>query len=122
MMTNEEIYEEYNNFVREELTSGKYDTIPHCDSRILHDSSDCEYCSRPEWQAKRRELGIASTGCFPNSGEIPCEADVTRPPDKGDHRRWFGNRPTSVDRDDPYWPEETFSSKVMYFDINKENN
>jgi hypothetical protein len=113
-MTNEEIYNEYNAFVWEQLRNKVYDTIPHCDSRILHDPSDCEYCDRPEWQNKRRELGIASTGCFPNEGEIPCEADTVRPPHQGDHRLWYGNRPTSIERDDPTWPEESFASKAMY--------
>lgn len=87
-----EIYDQYDTFVKEQMRSGNYNTIPHCDSRILHDPSDCEYCDRPEWQNKRRELGIASTGCFPNPGEIPCPADADRPPGgTSDHRRWYGN-------------------------------
>lgn len=116
-MTNEEIYEAYNKFI------GQQSILPHCDARILHDSSDCSCCAKPELQAKRRELGIASTGCYPNPGEIPCPADASRPPgDEGDHRKWYGNRPTSVDRDDPSWPEESLGSKVMYFNVLKENN
>ena len=114
-MTNEEIYAQYNAFVTEQLERGVYDIIPHCDSRILHDPKICSYCDRPEWQVKRGELHIAWTGEAPEKGQIPCEADASRPPGKeGDHRRWFGNRPTSVDRDDPSWPEETNASKMMY--------
>jgi hypothetical protein len=120
LMTNEEIYEQYYAFVREQLDSEQYDTIPHCDGRILHDPSDCTYCDRPAWQQKRRELGIASTGCFPNPGEIICPADKDRPSwSESDHQRWYGNRPSKVDRDDPSLPEETFASKVMYFDYSK---
>jgi len=116
-MTDEEIYEQYNNFVQKQIRSGMYNTIPHCDSRILHDPSDCGYCDRPEWQKKRRELGIASTGCYPNIGEISCEADAKRPSNTlGDHRRWYGNMPTSIERDDPDWPKESSSSKMMYND------
>ncbi|MDE1830721.1 MAG: hypothetical protein KGI25_10410, partial [Thaumarchaeota archaeon] len=66
-------------------------------------------------QAKRRELGIASTGCYPNPGEIPCAADVARPPGTdSDHRRWYGNLPTSIPRDDPSLPEESYASKILY--------
>lgn len=123
-MTNEEIYQQYNDFVNEQLTSKKWNTIPHCDSRVLHDPSDCEYCGeRPEWQAKRQELKIANTGCTPPDGWIPCEADYKRPPGDDDHRRWFGNRPTSVERDDPYYPEESFASQAIYPDfLIKEKN
>jgi hypothetical protein len=120
-MNNEEIYKEYDNFIWQQLRDKKYDAPPHCDSRILHDSSDCSYCDRPEWQNKRRELGIASTGCFPNPGEIQCPADAARPSwSSSDHQRWYGNKPTSVDRNDPDWPEQTIASKMMYFQ--EENN
>ena len=110
-------YEEYAAFVKEQMTSGAYDTIPHCDSRILHRESECDYCSdRPTWQDKRWRLGIANTGHAPEWDEIPCPADAARPPNsESDHRRWGGNKPTSAKGDDS-WPEETFASKVMYGD------
>ena len=117
MMTDEEIYEEYSAFVTQQLTDGVYDTIPHCDSRVLHGVEDCAYCDRLEWQWKRWKLGIANTGHTPMPGFIPCPADAARPPGAdNDHRRWYGNRPTSVERDDPSWPQETFASMVMYGD------
>jgi hypothetical protein len=108
-------YEKYAAFVAELLASGEYVTIPHCDSRILHDENECEYCrDAPELQAKRKELGIAFTGHAPGLDMIPCPADFERPPgSKSDHRRWGGNKPTSA-KDDPSWPEETFESKMMY--------
>ena len=115
-MTNKEIYEAYNNFVHQQLKEGLYDTIPHCDARILHHRSQCEYCNRPAWQQKRWELGIALTGFKPLNWQIPCEADVTRPQNsEGDHRRWGGNKPT-ISNGDESWPEETLVSKVMYGD------
>jgi len=112
-VTNEEIYEKYNAFVTKQMEDGVYDTIPHCDSRILHRGDECQYCQRPGWQGMRWYLGIANTGHTPGRGEIPCEADATRPPGgESDHRRWGGNKPTSATGDE--WPEETFASKVMY--------
>jgi hypothetical protein len=114
-MTDEEIYAEYAAFVEEQVDSGNYDTIPHCDSRILHSKFDCLYCSRPEWQQKRADLGIALTGYEPLFNQISCPADAARPPGgEGDHRRWGGNRPTSVERDDPSYPEESFASRWLY--------
>jgi hypothetical protein len=117
-MTNEEIYEKYAAFVTGRIDDDRVQyAAPHCDSRILHAPSECEYCAdQPELQGKRWLLGIAHTGHAPGRGEIPCEADATRPPDsESDHRRWGGNKPTSANGDDS-WPEETFASKVMYGD------
>jgi hypothetical protein len=115
-------YEEYAAFIDEQMTSGAYHTIPHCDSRILHHPQDCEYCrDATELQSKRAELGIAWTGRKPLQGEIPCEADAKRPPGAdNDHRRWGGNKPTSAKGDDS-WPEETFASRVMYGELHFEN-
>jgi DNA-directed RNA polymerase subunit RPC12/RpoP len=112
-MTNEETYEAYANFVHELIESGKYNTIPHCDSRILHHPKECEYCNVPELQAKRAELGIALTGhALSMFRQVRCPADAARPPGgESDHRRWGGNKPTSADAS---WPEETFASRVMY--------
>jgi len=114
-VTNEEKYAAYNAFVSELLESGEYVAIPHCDSRILHHRLQCEYCAEAtELQAKRWELGIATTGFTPLDWQIPCEADAKRPPgSESDHRRWGGNKPTSA-KGDPSWPEETFASRVMY--------
>ena len=109
-----ERYEAYNIFVTGEMENGTYNTIPHCDSRILHHPAECSYCDRPEWHRKRVELGIACTGHAPKDNEIPCEADLLRPPGgESDHRRWGGNKPTSA-KGDPSWPEETAASKWMY--------
>lgn len=114
MKTAAERYTEYNAFVDKQLRDGVYNTIPHCDSRILHDPSICEHCDRPEWQVKRGSLHIAWTGEVPEAGQIPCEADATRPAGSdSDHRLWGGNKPTSA-FGDPSWPEETFVFRVMY--------
>ena len=118
-MTSQKNYEEYAAFVEEQIRSGAYDTIPHCDSRILHRANKCEYCDRPLWQKKRWNLNIANTGCEPMAWQDPCPADAARPPgSESDHRRWGGNKPTSA-RGDSSWPEETFASKVMYARIPK---
>jgi len=111
----QERYAIYNAFVSEMLESMHDPTIPHCDSRILHHPNDCEYCAQAtELQSTRAHLGIALTGREPQPGEVPCEADASRPPGAdNDHRRWGGNKPTSA-KGDSSWPEETFASKVMY--------
>lgn len=74
---------------------------PHCDSRILHAPSECEFCDRhPDWQSLRQRWGIAFTGHEPKvenhhglvSRELPCPADFNRPPEgPSDHRQWYGN-------------------------------
>jgi hypothetical protein len=92
------------------------DTIPHCDSRILHHPDDCDYCNRPDWTKARAELGIEFTGREQRPGFVPCEADVDRPAGAhNDHRRWGGNKPTSA-TGDPEWPVETYTSYVLYGD------
>lgn len=47
--------------------------FPHCDQRILHAPSECEYCDgHPEWQALREAWGIAFTGHQPRAGLPRC--------------------------------------------------
>lgn len=69
--------------------------FPHCDQRVLHAPSECEFCDmHPEWQALRQGWGIAFTGHPPADDQMPCPADWARPPgSESDHRRWPGNRP-----------------------------
>ena len=92
---------------------------PHCDSRVLHAPSECDYCDmHPDWQQQRIHDGICFTGQTPTTGNqpYPCPADAARPPGSpSDHRRWGGNKPTSAEGD-PSWPMETFASQVMYGD------
>lgn len=68
---------------------------PHCDQRILHAPSECEYCDMyPEWQELRKGWGIAFTGHAPVNGEIACPADVAvLMGDRGDYNQWPGNTP-----------------------------
>ena len=91
--------------------------LPHCDSRVLHEPGNCEYCDRhPDWQALREAWGISFTGRPPGPGMLPCPADAARPAGSGaDHRRWAGNKPTSAEGD-PSWPAETAASRALYGD------
>lgn len=63
--------------------------FPHCDPRILHAPTECEFCDRhPDWQELRQYWGIAFTGYEPEDKELPCPADYAR----GDsHKLWYGN-------------------------------
>jgi hypothetical protein len=107
-----ERYAAWNDFVRRQND----DTIPHCDSRILHYPADCEYCARPKWTERRVALKIAFTGRDAVADEVPCEADATRPRGaENDHRRWAGNKPTSA-TGDASWPRETGASVLWYGD------
>lgn len=108
----------WNQFVNRADKRPWNDTIPHCDSRILHAPDECTYCDRPRWQRARKRFGIANTGHQPAVGEVPCEADATRGPESGvaDHRRWGGNKPTSA-VGNPEWPEETGVSRAFYGDM-----
>lgn len=92
-------------------------TYPHCDSRVLHAPDECEYCDlHPDWQRERITHGVAFTGHAPTEGQVPCPADVARPPDTpSDHRRWGGNKPTSA-KGDASWPAETGASIIFYGD------
>lgn len=114
-LTTEPVYDVYAEFVSAQMHT--WDTIPHCDSRILHAPAECEHCNRPEWTAKRLELGIAFTGHEPASDQVPCPADASRPAESAhDHRRWAGNKPTTA-QGDPTWPFETNASQMMYGDF-----
>jgi len=64
--------------------------FPHCDQRILHAPTECEYCDRhANWQELRIAWGIAFTGYEPEGQELPCPADHAR----GDkHKLWGGNQ------------------------------
>lgn len=103
----------WDTFVQANVT----DTIPHCDSRILHAPGECDYCDgHPDWQRARRTMNIAFTGHAPAPGQEPCPADADRPADSpADHRRWAGNKPTKS-FGDPTWPHESFASQVVYGD------
>lgn len=74
--------------------------FPHCDSRVLHSPTECEYCDRHgDWQFLREVWGIAFTGHPPKDGQVACPADRARPSGaQNDHQRWPGNvaRPTEA--------------------------
>lgn len=98
------------------VRNAKDETIPHCDSRILHHPTECTYCDRPEWQVMRSQLKIAHTGKPAPEGWFVCPADFSRPAGaSNDHRRWGGNKPTSA-TGDVSWPRETTASVIMYGD------
>lgn len=71
-----------------------FDRPAHCDPRILHPPSECEYCAREEMaQAEREMLGVRNT-CY--EGEQPgrpnpCPAELAR--SKESLGAWGGNRP-----------------------------
>jgi hypothetical protein len=69
--------------------------FPHCDPRILHAPSECNFCDmHPAWQFLRLTWGIAFTGYTPDAKELPCPADNAR----GDsHKAWPGNQSTTTD-------------------------
>ena len=50
---------------------------PHCDSRVLHAPSECDYCDgHPEWQELRKAWGIAFTGHPPRAGLPRCRRQM----------------------------------------------
>jgi hypothetical protein len=63
--------------------------FPHCDQRILHAPSECEFCDKYQmWQGLRQAWGIAFTGYIPEGTELPCPADHAR----GEaHAKWPGS-------------------------------
>lgn len=91
--------------------------FPHCDARVLHAPTECEYCDMHEnWQTFRTGMGIAFTGHEPRSDEVACPADAARPPGSpSDHRHWGGNKPTGS-LGDPSWPAESAASLMLYGD------
>lgn len=68
-----------------------YARYPHCDQRVLHAPSECQYCDAfPERQALRQAWGICFTGYEPEGAELPCPADFARP--GGLCEKWSGNK------------------------------
>jgi hypothetical protein len=64
--------------------------FPHCDQRILHAPTECQFCDKhPEWQQLRACWGIAFTGYEPENEELPCPADYAR---RDAHQLWIGNQ------------------------------
>ena len=64
--------------------------FPHCDSRVLHNFGECEFCDHyPEWQELRVAWGIAFTGWEPDDKELPCPATLHRPVET--INQWRGN-------------------------------
>ena len=88
-----------------------WDTIPHCDQRILHAPGECQWCDEhSDAQWLRIEWGIAFTGHQPGAREVACPADASRPQGtESDHRRWYGNVATTQNP-----VNETVASRVMY--------
>ena len=76
------------NFVHDNISQ-----FPHCDSKVLHAPTECEYCDmHPDWQALRIQWGIAFTGWEPDEAkkELPCPAWFAR----GENCQvWGGNVP-----------------------------
>lgn len=69
---------------------------PHCDQRVLHQASACEFCARAIGQQHEREqLGVRNTGApDPQPGRPhPCPAELARSPES--LASWVGNRPMS---------------------------
>lgn len=67
---------------------------PHCDARVLHEPSACEYCARAVAQQRERELlGVRNTGAPADQpGRVhPCPAELARSP--ASLAAWGGNRP-----------------------------
>lgn len=63
--------------------------FPHCDARILHAPTECQFCdAHPDWQDLRIAWGIAFTGYEPEDKELPDPATFAR----GDTiNKWGGN-------------------------------
>lgn len=69
--------------------------FPHCDSRVLHAPSKCQFCDAlPEWQALRVLWRINFTGeSDPGKAQCPSTRDRT----VETVHQWPGNRPTPPD-------------------------
>lgn len=69
--------------------------FPHCDPRVLHEPSICEYCDlSPAAQGDRISKGINFTG-RQEPGLKPCPSDAARGVG-GAGRAWGGNRPNGA--------------------------
>lgn len=52
--------------------------FPHCDPRVLHPRSVCQYCdAHPEWQELREAWGVAFTGQAVQGGVISVAGNRT---------------------------------------------
>ena len=71
--------------------------FPHCDSRVLHQKGECQYCdAHEEWQELRTAWGINFTGYHLKKTEqdtpmLPCPSEIARPLNA--INRWDGNVP-----------------------------
>lgn len=67
--------------------------FPHCDPRVLHKPSECQYCDQhPDWQELRLAQGVAFSGHKPKPGQTPCPADqAVFYGQRGDYNQWYGN-------------------------------
>jgi hypothetical protein len=72
-------WDEYADFVLAWMWTHPRDTVPHLDSRILHDPRECAACDIPALTAERRRLGIAFTGHRRRPGQVACEAEWPAP-------------------------------------------
>lgn len=79
--------------IPENFVSDHIEEFVHCDQKVLHAPTECEYCDmHPEWQALRLAWGIAFTGYEP-------DVDKKELPDPAFHARgancqvWSGNVP-----------------------------
>lgn len=67
------------------------ETMPHCDSAILHSPGVCKYCDvHPDWQ-ELRELWRINFSDTSDPDKAPCPSTFTRTAETRD--RWHGNRP-----------------------------
>jgi hypothetical protein len=87
--------------MHKKVTPGRADyriaQFPHCDQRVLHAPTECEFCDRhPDWQALRQAWGIAFTGYEPDDKELPCPATARS---LTTVQRWPGNRPSPQNDD-----------------------
>jgi hypothetical protein len=88
------------------VSDDDYQTVeapfPHCDSRILHSPTECQYCDEyPILQAERIARSIAFSGHVPVKGQTPCPADAAvASGERGDYNQWGGNvaQPTGGDQ------------------------
>lgn len=69
------------------------DTMPHCDSAVLHAPGVCEYCDQyPSWQRAREMARVGFTGDAPRPGWLPCPSTFHRPLTV--INQWPGNQPS----------------------------
>jgi hypothetical protein len=65
--------------------------FPHCDPRILHAPTECEFCDgHKDWQFLRMTWGVAFTGWEPSEKELPDPATHARGYENAN--AWGGNK------------------------------